>query len=99
MISISQYEISQTLYISHYPNPIISKKTLLYRTSYDATHIISTYWRNGIVHTEYTNTPLRLNSPCRGEGTYPPGSFDQVRQQGELVGATLPRPIRTNRSS
>ena len=78
---------------------LLAKRPSFTEHHHDATHIISTYWRNDIVHTEYTNTPLRLNSPCRGEGTYPPGSFDQVRQQVELVGATLPRPIRTNRSS
>ena len=33
----------------------------------------------------YVSNLPRWNSPCRGEGTYPPRSSIRVRQQGELT--------------
>ena len=47
----------------------------------------------------YTASSPRWNPPCRGEGAYYQEASTQVRQREELVGATLRRSIRTNRSS
>ena len=50
----------------------------------------------------FSNTrvpPPRCNSPCRGEGVSHQEVLTQVRQQEELVRASLFRLIRTNRSS
>ena len=48
------------------------------------THLKKTLLSNVKADIGYTNSPPRWNSPWPGEGAYPPRSFTQVRQRGEL---------------
>ena len=51
----------------------------------------------GVPSYTFTPSPLDWNSPCRGASHQEVST--QARQQEEVVGASLLRPIRTNRSS
>ena len=90
--SCAYYIFTHLLYVSYVLQILclLRYSSLRYPVTYPILIAVEKMYSHDF-HTS-NSLPPRWNSPCRDEGTYPPRSFTQVRQRGELNWASQLQP-------